>query len=109
MYCRRCDDAVRVLRPWRGWKTALIVWYCVMGAMTLLFPFMASDYCVMIPTMMLMILAGSPLHAFAREKPVCARCSLELDEGGVAAGTGVRARRIDAGAKAGPAKRDRPA
>lgn len=79
MYCRRCDDAVVAIRPWSGWRPALYVWYALMGLLVLLFPFMASDYCVMIPTMMLMILAGSPLHRLAKEKPVCTVCSLELD------------------------------
>jgi hypothetical protein len=96
MYCRRCDDAVRVVRPWHGWKAARNAWYVVMGLMVLLFPVMASDFCVMIPTLMLMILAGSPLHALAREKPVCTRCSLELD-GGAHAGTGVRPRPRESG------------
>ena len=91
MYCRRCDDAVEPIRPWSGWKPALMVWYVAIGGLVLLFPLMASDYCVMIPTMMAIILAGSPLHRLAREKPVCSVCSLELDPTRKA-GTGVRAR-----------------
>lgn len=71
MYCKRCDDAVQVIRPWTGWKPALYVWYGTMGLLVLLFPVMASDFCVMIPTMMMIMLAGSPLHRLAREKPVC--------------------------------------
>ena len=68
-----------------------------------LFPFMASDYCVMIPTMMALILAGSPLHRFAGEKPTCRRCSLELDPGRKA-GTGVFKRPA---AREGSAERER--
>jgi hypothetical protein len=90
MYCRRCDDAVPVIVPWSGWKPALYVWYVMMGFLVLLFPVMASDYCVMIPTMMALILAGSPLHRYAREKPVCLRCSLELDD--ARGGTGIHRR-----------------
>ena len=33
MYCRRCDDVVRVIKPWSGWRPALYVWY---GAMVVL-------------------------------------------------------------------------
>lgn len=87
MYCRRCDDAVPVIRPWPHWRYCLGVWYGMIGLIVLLFPVMASDYCVMIPTMMAIILAGSPLHRLAKEKPVCKVCSLELDpprEGGTA-------------------------
>jgi hypothetical protein len=78
MYCRRCRDDVPVIRPFRGWRAALYLWYGMMGLLVLLFPFMASDYCVMIPTMMAIILAGSPLHRLAKETPVCTQCSLEL-------------------------------
>ncbi|WP_169791274.1 hypothetical protein [Sandaracinus amylolyticus] len=90
MYCRRCDHVVDVIVPWRGWKPALVGWYAMMGLLVVLFPFMASDYCVMIPTMMAIILAGSPLHRLAKEKPVCRTCSLELD--GERGGTMMRAR-----------------
>lgn len=91
MYCRRCDDAVPVIRPWPYWRYCLFVWYGMIGLIVLLFPVMASDYCVMIPTMMAIILAGSPLHRLAKEKPVCRVCSLELDPT-KAAGTAVRTR-----------------
>lgn len=62
MHGRRCDEAVPVIRPWRRWRPALYAWYGLMGVLVLLFPFMASDCCVMIPTMMALILAGSPLR-----------------------------------------------
>ncbi|MDQ3036621.1 MAG: hypothetical protein M3Y87_29785 [Myxococcota bacterium] len=65
-------------RPWHGWRRALYVWYGVMGLLVVLFPFMASDFCMMIPTMMALILAGSTLHRLAKEMPVCTECSLEL-------------------------------
>jgi hypothetical protein len=86
LYCRRCDAQVEVIRPWRGWKAALIVWYGVMCVVVVLSPMMAADYCVMIPTMMAIILAGSPLHRLAKEKPVCRTCSLEIveEKGGTA-------------------------
>ena len=90
MYCRRCDDVVRVIKPWSGWKPSLYVWYGAMVMLVFLSPFMASDYCVMIPTMMMIILAGSPLHRLAKEKPVCRVCSLELDE--ARGGTAMRPR-----------------
>jgi hypothetical protein len=78
MYCRRCKASVEVIRPWRGWKGALYSWYGTMALLVILFPFMASDFCVMIPTMMALILAGSPLHRLAKETPACTVCSLEL-------------------------------
>lgn len=78
MHCRRCHETVEVVRPWRGWRSTLYVWYGVMGLLVLLFPVMAADFCVMIPTMMVLILAGSPLHRLAKELPVCTQCSLEL-------------------------------
>lgn len=91
MFCPRCDEAVPVVRPWPYWRYALYVWYGMMGLLVLLFPVMASDYCVMIPTMMMITLAGSPLHRLAAEKPVCRVCSLEIDPAR-RDGTGVRPR-----------------
>lgn len=79
MHCRRCDEVVPVIKPWRGWKPSLYVWYGAIVVLVFLSPFMASDFCAMIPTMMTIILAGSPLHRLAKEKPVCRVCSLELD------------------------------
>jgi hypothetical protein len=92
MYCHRCDEVVSAILPWPGWKPALYVWYVVMGLIVVLFPVMAADYCVMIPTMMCLIIAGSPLHRFAGEKPVCCICSAELAPG-KESGTGVHVKR----------------
>lgn len=78
LYCRRCDAQVSVIRPWRGWKPAWLAWKLFLVVVLALFPLLASDYCVMLPSMMLYILAGGPLRAFARQLPVCRRCSLEL-------------------------------
>lgn len=69
-----------VIRPWRGWKPAWTVWKVFLGVYLLLFPLLASDYCIMLPSMMLYVVAGGPLRSFARQKPVCRRCSAELDE-----------------------------
>lgn len=44
-------------------------------------PFLAYDFCVLIPSMMLYMVAGSPLRVLARTPPVCRRCSFELVEG----------------------------
>lgn len=89
LYCRRCDDAVPVIRPWRGWKPAWLVWKIGLVGVVALAPFLASDFCVMLPSMMLYLAAGGSLRAFAKQRPVCRRCSLELDEG-VHGGTSVR-------------------
>ncbi len=78
MHCRRCQTDVDAIVPWRGWSVARYGWYGMLGVLVLVFPIMACDYCVMIPTMMGIILAGGPLHWLARQKPVCTRCSLEL-------------------------------
>jgi hypothetical protein len=81
LYCRRCDDDVRAIRPWRGWKPAWAIWKVGFVGALALFPLLASDYCVMLPSMMLYIAAAGPLRSFARQPPVCGRCSLELEEG----------------------------
>ncbi len=94
-HCPRCDDTVETLRPARVWKPALRAWYVLMLGLAVAFPIMASDFCVMLPTMMALILAGSPLHRLARERPSCLRCSYEFDDG-FGSGTGVRIRPIGA-------------
>lgn len=91
MYCWRCDDAVRAIRPWDHWNKIWIVWCCVIGGMTLIFPVMSSDYCVMIPTMMGIIVAGGPIYRYAHEQPSCSVCSAILDPARKH-GTGVRAK-----------------
>jgi hypothetical protein len=91
LYCPRCDEDVPIIAPWRGWKYALGAWYAVIGFLVVLFPFYAFDYCVLLPSVMLIAFAGGPLLRFAREKPVCRHCSFELDPR--RGGTAVRPRR----------------
>lgn len=91
LYCRRCDDLVRPIRPWRGWKPAWTAWKVGLVGVLALTPLLASDFCVMLPSMMLYLLAGSPLRSLARTAPTCTRCSLDLDER-VRGGTEIRVR-----------------
>lgn len=89
LYCRRCDDLVRPLRPWRGWGISWTVWKVGLIGVLALSPLLASDYCVMLPSMMIYLVAGGRLRELARTRPVCRRCSLELTEG-VLAGSALR-------------------
>jgi hypothetical protein len=59
--------------------------------MMLGFPILSSDFCVMIPSMMAIIIAGSPIFRYASELPSCCTCSAVLDPKRHA-GTGVRAK-----------------
>ena len=90
-YCWRCDDVVEIQEPWPHWQKVKIEWFCVIGVITFAFPIMASDYCMMIPTMMAIIIAGSPIFRYASELPSCCTCSAVLDPKRHA-GTGVRAK-----------------
>lgn len=89
LYCRRCDDAVRPIRVWHGWKWCWRVYLVGLVIMLALTPFLAYDFCILIPGMMVYLLAGSPLRQLARTPPVCRRCSLDLEEG-VTTGTPLR-------------------
>lgn len=91
LYCWRCDDVVRAIHPWPHWKKVRGVWYASMAGLCVIFPMASSDYCVMIPTMMGIIVAGGPIHRYAAEKPTCSVCSAELDPTRTH-GTGVRRR-----------------
>lgn len=93
LYCARCDDLVPVIRPWHGWPIGWTVWRVGLVGVLALMPFLASDYCVMLPSSMLYLAAGGPLRSFARTPPVCRRCSLELAEG-VMQGTALRPKRV---------------
>lgn len=79
LHCPRCDASVRAIHPWRGWKPAWLAWKVGLVGVICMMPLLASDYCVMLPSTMLYLTAGGLLRGFAREKPVCTRCSLELD------------------------------
>jgi len=81
LYCPRCDERVGVLREWGGWKWCWRVWIAGAVVMLAATPFLAYDFCVMIPCMMLYLVAGSSLRMLAKQRPVCRRCSLELTEG----------------------------
>lgn len=92
LYCRRCDALVPAIRPWRGWRHAWTIWKVGLVGVLALSPLLASDYCVMLPSMMLYLAAGGSLRGYAKTQPVCRRCSLELTEG-VLTGTALRRRR----------------
>jgi hypothetical protein len=81
LYCARCDVAVEPIRVWGGFRVGWAIWRVGLIGVLALTPFLASDYCVMLPSMMLYLAAGGPLRALARTRPVCPRCSLELVEG----------------------------
>lgn len=90
-YCPRCDESVRAISPWRGWKPLWTAWKVGFVVVLCCFPILAADYCVMLPSTMLYLVGGGLLRGYAREKPVCRRCSLELDAA-VLGGTAVRPR-----------------
>lgn len=92
VYCWRCDDVVRPILPWPHWRKVWFTWCGAIGVLTVVSPVMSSDYCVMIPTMMGIIVAGGPIYRYSREKPICTVCSAELDPSRKH-GTGVRAKR----------------
>lgn len=92
LYCWRCDDLVRAVRPWPHWRKVWIAWCVMIGVLTILSPVMGADYFCMIPTMMGIIVAGGPIYRYATEKPTCSVCSAEIDPTR-GHGTGVRARR----------------
>ncbi len=90
-YCWRCDDVVETRAPWPHWQKVKIGWFATVGTMMLGFPILSSDFCVMIPSMMAIIIAGSPIFRYASELPSCCTCSAVLDPKRHA-GTGVRAK-----------------
>ena len=92
-YCPRCDEVVSPIRPWRGWPAAWRAWIAGFFVVLALTPFIAWDFCIMQPSIMLYLAAGGTLWRLSRERPVCNRCSLELDPRGPASGgSGVRIR-----------------
>ncbi len=90
-FCPRCDEAVRAIEPWRGWKPLWTAWKVGFVGILCAFPILAADYCVMLPSCMLYLVGGGLLRGYAREKAVCRKCSLELDEA-LAGGTTIRPR-----------------
>ena len=73
-YCHRCDRPSPVVAPWSGWRWAFRLWVAVVVLLGALSPVLSSDYCVMIPSTMMVLAAGGPLLRLARERPSCRRC-----------------------------------
>ena len=93
MYCRRCDDVVRVVSPWSGWKRVRIAWGVGVVALMCTIPVWSADFCIMIPSSFAYLIAGSVLFRLAGELPTCSVCSLEI-AGDARSGTGVRERAL---------------
>lgn len=89
LYCVRCDHDVDPIRTWRGFRVGWTIWRIGLVGVLALSPLLASDYCVMLPSMMFYLAAGGPLRALARTRPVCPRCSLELEHGAPKRGVGL--------------------
>lgn len=93
MYCRRCDDVVRVVSPWSGWKRVRVAWGVGVVVLACTIPVWTADFCIMIPSSFAYLIAGSVLFRLASEPPTCSVCSLDLPEE-ARGGTGVRARAL---------------
>jgi hypothetical protein len=91
MYCRRCDDTVSAIVPWRGWVWLKRLWWVGVAIVLALFPLLAADFCVMLPSSIAYVLAGGILHRLASEQPICGRCSLPLSR--TSGGTAIRSRK----------------
>jgi len=76
--CPRCARAVRPIRPWPHWKKARIAYFSVLGLALCGAPVILADGFILIPTLMLYMSAIGPLNSFARQRPVCSRCSAVL-------------------------------
>ncbi len=91
MYCRRCDDVVSAIVPWRGWARLRMAWWGGVALLLALSPVLGADFCILIPSSFAFVFAGGTLNRLANERPICRNCSLAL-EPGRAAGTGVHRR-----------------
>lgn len=88
-FCPRCDEEVPILRPWPGFRVLWWAWCGVVSLLAVLLPFYFLDVCVMVPSAMLIALAGGPLRRLSSERPICRVCSAEIDTSR-RGGTGVR-------------------
>ncbi len=77
--CPRCQNAVRPIRPWPHWRKVRMAYFGGLGLALCGGPVILADGFIMIPTLMLYISAIGPLNSFVRVRPVCSRCSAELD------------------------------
>lgn len=79
-FCERCD-AVRAVRlPWRWHKVVARVVYVLAGTIVVAAPWMAFDYCVMMPFAMSVLIAVGPARRLAAERPTCLTCGLSIAE-----------------------------
>jgi hypothetical protein len=77
--CPRCKTAVRPIRPWPHWRKVRMAYFGGLGLALCGGPVILADGFILIPTLMLYISAIGPLNSLARVRPVCRRCSAELD------------------------------
>lgn len=78
LYCWRCDSPRRVILPWAPGRYVLRLWGASFAATVLFFPIIASDFCVMLPSMMAILVAAGPAYRLARERPICSHCSAQI-------------------------------
>jgi hypothetical protein len=81
-FCERCDAVVRVRLPWRWHKVVARTVYVLAGAIVVAAPWMAFDYCVMMPFAMSVLIAVGPARRLAAEKPTCLACGLQIAAAG---------------------------
>lgn len=80
LFCPRCDDWVRPIRPNPVYKVYAVIWTMITALLLVLFPFVAADFCVMLPSCLLIASAGGTIYRLSREPPECPVCSLHLSE-----------------------------
>lgn len=74
-HCVRCATEVDVqYRYPRRLRRALIGYLCLPLAMIPAFPFLAADYVVSLPLMMVYMLGIGPVLGIVREPPSCSVC-----------------------------------
>jgi hypothetical protein len=78
-WCARCETVRDVALPWRWHKVVARTVYVLAGGIVVAAPWMAFDYCVMMPFAMSVLIAVGPARRLAAEKATCRTCGLKID------------------------------
>lgn len=74
--CPRCYSQRGVLRPWVGFKVIRTLWIGGIGLWLLALPFLAMDFVITLPALMIYALAAGPVFGLASQQPICRNCGL---------------------------------
>jgi len=77
-HCGRCNEAVEVIVPWRGYVWVKRAWYAVLLVLFGLMPIILAEITLLLPMALMFAVAAGPVHSLAAQRATCAACGAEV-------------------------------